>query len=105
MFGVALMAMWGTAGAVALGRTAAKSPAMRELAAAEETDETEGEGGGKTVDFMSSFCSFAESMKNMSAFDKMRANGKDVVPVTLADLAAEAAAQAERRRLKRERVS
>ena len=34
MFGVALMAMWGTAGAVALGRTAAKSPAMRELAAA-----------------------------------------------------------------------
>ena len=34
MFGVALMAMWGTAGAVALGRSAAKSPAMRELAAA-----------------------------------------------------------------------
>ena len=34
MFGVALMAMWGTAGAVALGRSAAKSPAARELAAA-----------------------------------------------------------------------
>ena len=34
MFGVALMAMWGTAGAVAFGRSAAKSPAMRELAAA-----------------------------------------------------------------------
>ena len=34
MFGVALMAMWGTAGAVTLGRSAAKSPAARELAAA-----------------------------------------------------------------------
>ena len=34
MFGVALMAMWGTAGAVALGRSAAKSPAAREFAAA-----------------------------------------------------------------------
>ena len=34
MFGVALMAMWGTAGAVALGRSMAKSPAARELAAA-----------------------------------------------------------------------
>ena len=33
-FGVALMAMWGTAGAVALGRSVAKSPAARELAAA-----------------------------------------------------------------------
>ena len=33
-FGVALMAMWGTAGAVALGRSVAKSPAVRELAAA-----------------------------------------------------------------------
>ena len=29
MFGVALMAMWGTAGAVALGRPMAKSPAMK----------------------------------------------------------------------------
>ena len=29
MFGVALMAMWGTAGAVALGRSMAKSPAMK----------------------------------------------------------------------------
>ena len=34
MFGVALMAMWGTAGAVALGRSMAKSPAARELALA-----------------------------------------------------------------------
>ena len=34
MFGVALMAMWGTAGAVALGRSVAKSPAARELATA-----------------------------------------------------------------------
>ena len=34
MFGVALMAMWGTAGAVALGRSMAKSPAARELASA-----------------------------------------------------------------------
>lgn len=33
-FGVALMAMWVAAGAVALGRSAAKSPAARELAAA-----------------------------------------------------------------------
>ena len=33
-FGVALTAMWGVAGAVALGRAAAKSPAARELAAA-----------------------------------------------------------------------
>ncbi len=33
-FGVALMAMWGAAGAVALGRSVAKSPAARELAAA-----------------------------------------------------------------------
>ena len=30
MFGVALMALWGTAGAVALGRSMAKSPAMKE---------------------------------------------------------------------------
>ncbi len=36
-FGIALMAMWGTAGAVALGRSAAKSPAARELAAAVRT--------------------------------------------------------------------
>ena len=34
MFGVALMVLWGTAGAVALGRAAAKSPATRELLAA-----------------------------------------------------------------------
>ena len=34
LFGVALTAMWGVAGAVALGRAAAKSPASRELAAA-----------------------------------------------------------------------
>ena len=33
MFGVALMATWGAAGAVALGRSVAKSPVMRELAA------------------------------------------------------------------------
>ena len=33
-FGVALMAMWVAAGAVALGRSVAKSPAARELAAA-----------------------------------------------------------------------
>ncbi len=33
-FGLALMAMWGAAGAVALGRSVAKSPAARELAAA-----------------------------------------------------------------------
>ena len=33
-FGIALMALWGTAGAVALGRSMAKSPAARELAAA-----------------------------------------------------------------------
>ena len=33
-FGVALMALWGTAGAVALGRSVAKSPSARELAAA-----------------------------------------------------------------------
>ena len=32
-FGVALMMLWGTAGAVALGRAVAKSPAMREFAA------------------------------------------------------------------------
>ena len=34
MFGVALMALWGTAGAVAVGRAMAKSPAARELLAA-----------------------------------------------------------------------
>ena len=33
-FGVALMALWGTVGAVALGRSVAKSPTARELAAA-----------------------------------------------------------------------
>ena len=33
-FGVALMVVWGTAGAVALGRSVTKSPAARELAAA-----------------------------------------------------------------------
>ena len=32
-FGIALMAAWGAAGAVALGRSVAKSPVMRELAA------------------------------------------------------------------------
>ena len=34
MFGIALMALWGTAGAVAFGRSVAKSPAARELAEA-----------------------------------------------------------------------
>ena len=34
MFGFALMVLWGTAGAVALGRPAAKSPATRDLLAA-----------------------------------------------------------------------
>ncbi len=33
MFGVALMALWGTAGAVAVGRAMAKSSATRELLA------------------------------------------------------------------------
>ena len=49
-------------------------------------------------DFMSSFCSFAASLMNMSPFEKMRANGREVEEMTLDDLIAEAEAQRERRR-------
>ena len=44
-------------------------------------------------DFMSAFCSFAEELKNMTVSKRMRANGKDVCVISLAELAAEAAAQ------------
>ena len=54
MFGVALMALWGTAGAVALGRSMAKSPAVRELASAVEVEDWRKHGsssGGVWLDF------------------------------------------------------
>ena len=61
----------------------------------EESDEDED-------DFMTSFCSFASSLMSMTPFERMRANGKEVMAITLEDLDAEVKAQAEQRRRERE---
>ena len=54
---------------------------------------------------MSAFCSFAASLMNMTPFERMRANGKEVMTISFEDLAAEAKAQAEKRRRERERAA
>ncbi len=71
----------------------------------EEGDEDESEEGDEDEsdeDFMSSFCSFASSLMNMTVFERMRANGRDTMEISFEDLAAEARAQSERRRGSRE---
>ena len=47
---------------------------------------------------MSAFCSFAAGLMNMTPFERMRANGKEVMEITFEDLAAEVKARDERRR-------
>ncbi len=69
----------------------------------DEDEEDEDEDTEDEDDFMSSFCSFAATLMNMSPFEKMRANGREIEEMTLDDLIAEAAAQMEKRR--RERAS
>ena len=61
-------------------------------------DEEEDEEDEDDDDFMSSFCSFAASLMNMTAFERMRADGKETSVITLEELMKEADAQRDRRR-------
>jgi len=62
------------------------------------SDEEDSEDDQDTDDdFMKSFCSFAASLMNMTPFERMRANGTDVLTISFEDLAAEAKAQTEQR--------
>ncbi len=63
----------------------------------DEYDEDEDEDEDDD-DFMSSFCSFAARLKNMSPFERMRANGQDVAVITLDELNEEIQARRQRRR-------
>ena len=54
---------------------------------------------------MSAFCSFAASLMNMTPFERMRANGKEVMTISFEDLSAEVKAQAEQKRRERERAA
>ena len=67
----------------------------------DDEDEEDEDDTDEGDDFMSSFCSFAATLMNMSPFEKMRANGREIEEMTLDDLIAEAAAQQERRRRER----
>lgn len=64
----------------------------------DEDDEDEDEDEDDDDDFMSSFCNFAASLMNMTAFERMRADGKETMIISLDDLTKEADAQLERRR-------
>ena len=70
----------------------------------DEDEEEEGDSSGDDSDFMSAFCSFAASLMNMTPFERMRANGKEVMTISFEDLAAEAKAQTDRKRRERERA-
>lgn len=59
----------------------------------DEEDEDE----DSSDDFMNAFCSFAAKLKEMSPFERLRANGQDVAEITLDDLIEEAKARMERR--------
>ena len=67
----------------------------------EDEEDEEDEDDDEDDDFMASFCSFAASLMNMSPFEKMRANGKEVEVMTLEDLQAEVSAMREKRRRER----
>ena len=72
----------------------------------DETEEDEDEDSSEDdSDFMSAFCSFAASLMNMTAFERMRANGKEVMTISFEDLSAEVKAQAEQKRRERERAA
>ena len=64
----------------------------------EDGEEDEDEDEDDDDDFMSSFCNFAASLMNMTAFERMRADGKETMTISLDDLTKEADAQLERRR-------
>jgi hypothetical protein len=67
-------------------------------AEAEDEDESEDESeDDEGEDFMSAFCSFAATLMNMTAFERMRANGTDVMEISFEELSAEVKARAERR--------
>ncbi len=70
----------------------------------DSSEEEDEESSDDDSDFMSAFCSFAASLMNMTAFERMRANGKEVMTITFEDLTAEVKAQAEQRRRERERA-
>ncbi|MCR4725411.1 MAG: DUF87 domain-containing protein [Clostridia bacterium] len=53
-------------------------------------------------DFMSSFCRFAESLQNMTVFERMRVNGTATASITLEELIREADAQQKARRENRD---
>ncbi|MBO4886903.1 MAG: ATP-binding protein [Firmicutes bacterium] len=64
----------------------------------EDEEDEEEDDEDDDDDFMSSFCSFAASLMNMTAFERMRADGKETSVITLEELIKEADAQRERRR-------
>ena len=74
----------------------------------DEDEDEEGEDEDSSEDdsdFMSAFCSFAASLMNMTPFERMRANGKEVMTISFEDLTTEAKAQAEQKRRERERAA
>ena len=64
----------------------------------DEDEDLDEEDEDDDDDFMSSFCSFAASLMNMTAFERMRADGKETSVITLDDLIKAAEAQREQRR-------
>ncbi|MBR5642051.1 MAG: DUF87 domain-containing protein [Firmicutes bacterium] len=66
-----------------------------------DEEELESEEDEDDDDFMSSFCRFAESLQNMTVFERMKANGTQTANITLEELIREAETQTARRREKR----
>ncbi len=68
----------------------------------DEYDEDDEDDEDEDDDFMSSFCSFAAHLRDMSLFERMRCNGQETMTISLQDLADEVKAQQDRRRKMRE---
>ena len=66
----------------------------------DEDEDDEDEDEDDDDDFMSSFCAFADKIRNMGVFEKMKLNGNTVSEISFEDLAKEAKLQLERKRSK-----
>ena len=64
-----------------------------------EPEEPAPESSEEEDDFMHAFMSYAENMMNMTPIERMTANGREVMVISLDELIAEARAQQERRRV------
>ena len=64
------------------------------------SERTEDEDEDDDDDFMSSFCAFADKIRNMGVFEKMKLNGNTVSEISFEDLAKEAKLQLEKKRSK-----